>query len=137
MGEPAGIGTEIALKAWSQLRDTGPAFFLLHDPYEVASTAARIGLDLPLRTIAEPSEAPGVFTAALPVMAIKLPSLVNPGVIDPGNSGAVIEAIERGVAHAAGGKAAALVTNPIQKSALYGAGFAFPGHTEYLGASRR
>ncbi len=41
MGEPAGIGTEITLKAWKQLRQSSPGFFLLHDPDEVAKTAAR------------------------------------------------------------------------------------------------
>jgi 4-hydroxythreonine-4-phosphate dehydrogenase len=132
MGEPAGIGTEIALKAWSRLRGTGPAFFLLHDPDEVAETASRIGLDLPLRTIAAPAEVSSVFADALPVMPIKLPRPVTPGVIDTGNSGAVIQAIQGGVAYAESGEAAALVTNPIQKSALYAAGFPFPGHTEYL-----
>ena len=32
----------------------------------------------------------------------------------------------------AAGEAAALVTNPIAKSVLYDAGFAHPGHTEFL-----
>ncbi len=45
-----------------------------------------------------------------------------------------IEAIERAVAFAASGDAAAVVTNPIAKHVLYEAGFRHPGHTEYLAA---
>jgi 4-hydroxythreonine-4-phosphate dehydrogenase len=132
MGEPAGIGTEIALEAWAQLRHSGPAFFLLHDSDEVARSIARTGAGVSTRTISSADEAPGVFADALPVMPIKLPCPAKPGQIDPRNAGAVIAAVERGVALTRSGEAAALVTNPIQKSALYDAGFPFPGHTEYL-----
>ena len=45
----------------------------------------------------------------------------------------MIGAIDRAVADVQGGRAAALVTNPINKEALYRAGFHHPGHTEYLG----
>src|SRR5918997_1769488 len=45
---------------------------------------------------------------------------------------AVIAAIDEAVALAKAGRVAGVVTNPIQKSALYAAGFAHPGHTEYL-----
>ena len=47
---------------------------------------------------------------------------------------AVIASLERGYALVAAGEAAALVTNPIQKSTLYAAGFSHPGHTEFLAA---
>jgi 4-hydroxythreonine-4-phosphate dehydrogenase len=43
-----------------------------------------------------------------------------------------MESIERAVGLAQTGAARAVVTNPIAKSVLYGAGFLFPGHTEYL-----
>ena len=132
MGEPAGIGTEITLKAWEQFRQSGPGFFLLHDPDEVVKNAARIGLDVPVCVIEKPREAEAVFRKALPVLPILLPHRVTPGQLDPRNASAVIEAIGRGVAFAKSGEASALVTNPVQKAALYAAGFVFPGHTEYL-----
>src|SRR5690606_12410183 len=43
-----------------------------------------------------------------------------------------IGSIRIAVAAVQGGEAAAVVTNPIAKSVLYGAGFGFPGHTEFL-----
>lgn len=45
----------------------------------------------------------------------------------------VIEAIDRAIDAALAGSVAGMVTNPIQKSRLYDAGFSAPGHTEYLG----
>jgi 4-hydroxythreonine-4-phosphate dehydrogenase len=44
----------------------------------------------------------------------------------------VLRAIDTAVADVRAGRAAALVTNPINKDALYRAGFRHPGHTEYL-----
>jgi 4-hydroxythreonine-4-phosphate dehydrogenase len=56
-----------------------------------------------------------------------------PGRPDPANAQVVVAAIDRAVALVQAGEAAAVVTNPINKKALKdGAGFAFPGHTEYL-----
>ena len=45
----------------------------------------------------------------------------------------MIEAIARAVGDIRSGVAAAMVTNPINKEALYKAGFQHPGHTEFLG----
>ena len=61
-----------------------------------------------------------------------LPRPVVPGQPDSSNAGAVIAAIDAAVAFADAGRAAAVVTNPINKQVLYSAGFKHPGHTEYL-----
>ena len=50
---------------------------------------------------------------------------------------AVIQSIERAVELVQAGEASAVVTNPVNKAALYRSGFAFPGHTEFLAALRR
>ena len=134
MGEPAGIGGEIALKAWQTARAAGgPLFFALDDPERLAALARQIGWDIPVTTIAAPEEATGVFARALPVLPVKLPRSVAPGKPDPANAPAVIEAIRRAVELTQAGRAAAVVTNPIHKKVLYDAGFRHPGHTEYLG----
>ncbi|MCO6417300.1 4-hydroxythreonine-4-phosphate dehydrogenase PdxA [Siccirubricoccus sp. KC 17139] len=124
MGEPAGIGAEIAAGAWAALRATGPAFFLIDDADRIAG--------VPVRRIAAPEEAEAAFPAALPVLHRPLPRPATPGRIDPANAPAVIGSIDEAVALAKAGRAAGVVTNPIQKSALYAAGFRHPGHTEYL-----
>ena len=56
----------------------------------------------------------------------------EPGKPDATSAPAAIASIDRAVADVIGGAAAAVVTNPVAKSVLYKAGFADPGHTEYL-----
>ena len=56
----------------------------------------------------------------------------QPGVITPETAAQVIAAIDEAVDMAFAGKVAGIVTNPIQKDALYGAGFRHQGHTDYL-----
>lgn len=133
MGEPAGIGGEIAMKAWMSRQEQGlPAFFLLDDPDRLRSLAARLGWDVPVCAIADPAAVPALFDTALPVLPLPVSAPVVPGQPDPANGPAVIASIDRAVDLVRQGHAAALVTNPIQKSSLYQAGFRWPGHTEYL-----
>jgi 4-hydroxythreonine-4-phosphate dehydrogenase len=52
---------------------------------------------------------------------------------DPANANVVVAMIARGTALTRSGAALALCTNPVHKRSLQeGAGFFFPGHTEYL-----
>jgi 4-hydroxythreonine-4-phosphate dehydrogenase len=126
MGEPAGIGAEIAAKAWAALRPAaGPAFFLVGD--------AGLVPGVPVVRVAAPEEAAAAFPRALPVLHRPLPRPPLPGRPDPALAQAVIGAIEEAVALALAGRAAAVVTNPIQKASLTAAGFPHPGHTEFLG----
>jgi 4-hydroxythreonine-4-phosphate dehydrogenase len=132
MGEPAGIGGELTLEAWLARRPDTRPFMALDDPARLASIARRLGFDVPLREIAAPAAAAGVFAEALPVLPVRLRAAVRAGHPDPANAAATIESIERAVALAASGEAAGLVTNPIQKKTLQDAGFKHPGHTEFL-----
>lgn len=138
MGEPAGIGGDIVLKAWAARKTIAlPDFFLIDAPGRLRALANRLGMSLQIAEISDPAEAHEVFATALPVLPIEqkgdLAAPVTPGVIEPENAASVIGAIEKAVALTFEGKAAGLVTNPIQKSALYDAGFSHPGHTEFLG----
>lgn len=133
LGEPAGIGGEITLKAWSARAEAAlPAFFVLDDPERLKSLATALGMRVPVQPIATPEEAAGTFGGALPVLPIALPRPVVAGRPDPGNAAVVIAAIATAVDLVKQGRAAAIVTNPIQKETLYAAGFPHPGHTEYL-----
>jgi len=135
MGEPAGIGAEIALKAWLQ-RDGAelPPFFIIADPDHLAEEAARSGLSVALQAIASPVETSAVFAKALPVLPLRLAARPLPGKPDAANAPMTIAAIERAVGLVQAGEAGAIVTNPIHKAALYGAGFKYPGHTEFIAA---
>jgi 4-hydroxythreonine-4-phosphate dehydrogenase len=132
MGDPAGIGGEIALMAW-QRRRTLPTFFIIDDAERLARLARRIGLAVPVVAIAAPEEAAAAFASALPVLKLSAPVAAVPGRPDPGSAALVVESIDRAVALVREGRAGAVVTNPVHKTTLYEQGFPDPGHTEYLG----
>ena len=128
MGDPAGIGAEIAVKAWRALHQTGPRFVLLDDPARIAA------MGVPVQIVADADEAGRAFATTLPVLPVPLATPAVPGTPDPANAPAVIASIERAVHLVQAGAARAVVTNPIAKHVLYAAGFRHPGHTEFLAA---
>jgi 4-hydroxythreonine-4-phosphate dehydrogenase len=133
MGEPAGIGGELTLAAWTRRAEAGiPPFFALDDPARLERLAASLGWAIPLRKIADPGEAVAAFSSALPVLPVALAAPAAPGRPDAANAGAVIRSITTAAELAKDGRAAAVVTNPIQKKVLYAAGFRHAGHTEFL-----
>jgi 4-hydroxythreonine-4-phosphate dehydrogenase len=134
MGDPAGIGGELSLRAWVALRGNGPCFVALDDPDRLAALAARLRLEIAVREVQQPRQAASIFPDALPVLPIRLASAPRPGTPDAANAPAVIGSIEHATRLAAQGEVVAVVTNPINKAALYHAGFAYPGHTEFLAA---
>ncbi|WP_298357203.1 4-hydroxythreonine-4-phosphate dehydrogenase PdxA [uncultured Litoreibacter sp.] len=120
-GEPAGVGLEIARKAWNALGAEVP-FFLLGD---------RRHVDGDVQVIEAASETDPA--GPLPLIHHEFAGDATPGQPDPKNAQGVIDVIARGVELVKAGEASALCTLPIHKKALKdGAGFAFPGHTEYL-----
>lgn len=126
MGEPAGVGGEIAAMAWRSRAAEGLSpFFLVGDPRVLPDGT-------PWIEIAEAAEAAGAFERGLPVLRVPLAAAPRAGTPDPANAPPVLEAIRRAVELARAGAAGGVVTNPIQKSTLYEAGFHHPGHTEYL-----
>ncbi|MFW7268443.1 4-hydroxythreonine-4-phosphate dehydrogenase PdxA [Gluconacetobacter sp. Hr-1-5] len=124
MGDPAGVGPELTVAAWRALRADGPGFMVLGDP-------ALYG-GVPVRVVADAAQAAAVFGEALPVLPVGLACAARPGAPDVANAPAVIGSIARAVELALGGQVGAVVTNPISKLVLKQAGFAHPGHTEYL-----
>lgn len=135
MGEPAGIGGDIALAAWAgRHSEPVPPFVLLDDPDRLRDLASRLNLDVPLATVtvADLPRVCSLFADRLPVLPVPLTAPVVAGTPDPANGAAVIASIDLAVSLARQGALAGVVTNPIQKSALYAAGFRWPGHTEYL-----
>ena len=133
MGEPAGIGGELALKAWlGRQKHALPAFFAIDDPRRLRQLAERLGWQVPVAEIDTPDAARHVFRTALPVLPMPLHVPATPGHADGRNAGCVVASIGKAVDLVRAGQAAALVTNPIHKMTLYDAGFQHPGHTEYL-----
>ncbi|MAY46521.1 MAG: 4-hydroxythreonine-4-phosphate dehydrogenase, partial [Rhodobacteraceae bacterium] len=126
-GDPAGIGPELAAKAWDQLRAEVP-FAWIGDPAHLPTGAA-------WTEIRTPAEALSVSANALPVLAHPFPAPARPGQPDPANAASVVAVLDRAVDLVMSGAASGLCTAPINKKVLIdGADFAHPGHTEYLAA---
>lgn len=124
-GEPAGVGPELAPKARAAL-GAGLPLVWLGDPAHLPPGTAVALLDDPARTADVPE-------THLPVLAHPFPGAAVPGQPQPGHAAEVVAVIARAVGLVQAGAGSAVVTAPINKLALkQGAGFAFPGHTEYL-----
>jgi 4-hydroxythreonine-4-phosphate dehydrogenase len=137
MGDPAGIGGDVMLGAWSRRDDLAsrqplPPFFAIDDPVRLTALARRLGLEVPVEVIDHPAQAVDLFHRALPVLPQAVVESVVPGLGNPANAPAVIASIERAVALVKQGQASAVVTLPINKRMLHQAGFGHPGHTEFL-----
>jgi 4-hydroxythreonine-4-phosphate dehydrogenase len=132
LGEPAGIGPDITLKAWLRRDELKlPPFYLLGDRDFLHHRAKTLGLDVELADVAA-SEATATFARALPVVATGRVATALPGRPDDSSAEAALSSIRQAVGDERAGRASAVVTNPIAKSVLYRAGFQHPGHTEFL-----
>lgn len=126
-GEPAGIGPEIAARAWAERR-AAMTLLWIGDPRHLPQGT-------PWKAVKDRQEAAAVCPRALPVLERDFGPPVVPGQPNPAHAQGVIDAIAEGVHMVQAGEADALCTAPIHKAALIdGADFAYPGHTEYLAA---
>ena len=124
-GEPAGVGPELAVAARRVLGDSLPLFWI-GDPRHLPQGSL-------FTVIEHPDQASTVDAAALPVLRHDFASEAQHGQPQPEHAKDVIAVIERAVALVQSGQAGGVCTAPIHKKALKdGAGFAFPGHTEFL-----
>ncbi len=124
-GDPAGIGPELAARLMDAPAGLPPLVWIGDPAHLPAGTG--------WQAVTNPGQAAGLPPGTLPVLPLPFPAPARPAQPDPANAPAIIAAIDRAVALAQAGLVAGLVTAPINKAALKaGAGFAFPGHTEYL-----
>ena len=132
LGEPAGIGPDITIKAWLRRNELKlPAFYLLGDRDLLSGRANTLGLKIRLAEV-RPEDAFDAFADALPVVTTGHSATAQPGQPDHTSADAALASIRQAVDDVIGARASAVVTNPIAKSVLYRAGFRHPGHTEFL-----
>lgn len=135
VGEPAGIGPEIAIRAAWAMRDEANCV-LVGDAAFLALTASLI--DPAIRLAALSTQAlrnggmPHFGTARLAVIDVPLDAHVVPGQLDPENGRAVLATLDLAIEGCGHGWFDGIVTAPLQKSTINDAGVAFSGHTEYL-----
>ncbi|MDX8401629.1 MAG: 4-hydroxythreonine-4-phosphate dehydrogenase PdxA [Mariprofundaceae bacterium] len=133
LGEPAGIGPDCVLRLWERdpaaLRDcviVAPAAWL-------EARARQIGMAPRLARLPAPEAMPSApDTLAVVEPATEAHAPVQPGRPSPGTAGAVVECIRQAARWCIQGRAAGMVTGPIEKAVLRETGFRFPGHTEFL-----
>ena len=132
LGEPAGIGPDLALAIWRRRAELDiPPFYIVADANFLGRRAAQLGLRVPMEDVA-PDQAVATFSEALPVVPLTIAVTTEAGHPDRTSAPAAVAAIRRCVADVMAGAAAAVVTNPVAKNVLYNSGFAEPGHTEFL-----
>jgi len=127
MGDPAGIGPDIALLSWlERSRKALPSFVIYGDPQVLQERARALGVNVPIAPVASPREVAAAFADGLPVMPVPI---FGSGA---GGDAAIVAAIETATAAVMSGEALALVTNPITKRTLNMSHLPYPGHTEFL-----
>jgi len=132
MGEPSGIGGEIAIKAWLSGHEKLSPFCIIDSPTRLKKISTLLDLNVTITEISEIEETIGLFNRSLPVLPLGIPGNIVPGQLNTLNNPAVISAIKQAVKLVQTDRAKAIVTNPIHKSVLNQSGFSHPGHTEYL-----
>ena len=126
-GEPAGIGPELAVAAWRLLG--------AHIPFAYLGAPDHLPEGTPIEIVADMGNVPEAATKGVPVMPVAFDGPRVPGTAQSHQAQGVIDAIETAVRLVTSGQASAICTLPIHKQALQeGAGFAYPGHTEFLAA---
>lgn len=130
LGDPAGVGPEIVVKAWSALKARGPAFVVVGDADSVAA-AFRTG-SASVERVADAAEGARLFRRALPVIDAVRHDLMTAPSVAKARAKSVVHWIETAVRLTLEGQTSGVVTAPIAKAPLYEAGFEFPGHTEFL-----
>lgn len=132
LGDPAGVGPELLAEAWARRDAAGlPPFFAVGGAQVLAAAARSRGLDIPVRQIADPSEAEAVFPHALPVLG-DADGSYSPGSPDRAGAELALHSLREGARLAATGAASGLVTGSIAKARLAEVGFAHPGQTEFV-----
>jgi 4-hydroxythreonine-4-phosphate dehydrogenase len=135
MGDPAGVGPEVILRAAAALarRRAAPSIVVVGDLSAMRAAAARIR-DVPTPCPWQRGEPPVRLARGLGVLSISnLPArALRPGRPTIEGGGAAYDYIVAGARMAMSGEADALVTAPISKDWMNRAGHRFPGHSELL-----
>ena len=137
MGDPAGIGPEVILKALVSDRLAGAGDLLVVGDIRVLQEmASRLGLSVPLEPLSAGSIGSADWRGSPPPRALDLGN-ADPATFELGKASAVagrasMQAIETATQLARDGVASAIVTAPINKEATVAAGYHDIGHLEYL-----
>jgi 4-hydroxythreonine-4-phosphate dehydrogenase len=133
MGDPAGIGPEIIVKACARLRDRLVAsdlkLLVIGSGRAFEQANRQLGADLHARHIrADDADWPNLSF----LQADEESTTIAPGILSADGGHFAYKAVEQGVRLAVSGRVGGIVTAPLNKEALNKAGYYYPGHTEML-----
>jgi len=134
IGDPAGIGPEVVLKALAEEKMYTLARPLVIGDARIMERALRFcHLDLPIRVVTSPKEVEGQFgTVEVLDLQNADPDLCPPGQLSAICGRAAVEYVFKATDLALAKDVDAIVTAPLNKEAMRLAGFAYDGHTEIL-----
>ena len=133
MGDPAGIGPEVVLKAVAEDEIRGMCVpVIVGDAQLLAHTARTLDLQSGYDIIRQGEPLPEHLTEPVIFHLDNIGGFVEPGVESGVAGKAAAGYIEAAVELCAAGTVDAIATAPINKRALFLGGYSFPGHTEFL-----
>ncbi len=128
MGDPAGVGPEVAARAWAARREQKlPPFVAIGDAAAITAV-----WDGPVARVGDMNEVVRTFDDALPVWHLEDSGPLTPGVPTPAGATCALHALETGIGLTRNQASAALVTGSVSKHALHGIGYTHPGQTEFI-----
>lgn len=128
MGDPAGIGPEIACKAMNN-KQFMDSVLVIGSLQVIEQTAHDMQMRLPFHSI---EDSGGFRPGSVNIIDCKVPTAgtVVPGACDAQCGRAAFTYIEKAIVLAREGMVSGVITNPINKESLHAAGIDYPGHTE-------
>ncbi|HEX8096863.1 MAG TPA: 4-hydroxythreonine-4-phosphate dehydrogenase PdxA, partial [Pyrinomonadaceae bacterium] len=133
MGDPAGIGPEVVLKALAETEvREACAPVIVGDAQLLAHTARTLDLTCGYDIVRYDEELPALHRGPLIFHLDNVTGYIEPGIESGAAGKAAAEYIEAAVGLCAAGRIDAIATAPINKRALFLGGYSFPGHTEFL-----
>jgi 4-phospho-D-threonate 3-dehydrogenase / 4-phospho-D-erythronate 3-dehydrogenase len=133
MGDPAGIGPEVVLKAVAEEEIRRICIpIIIGDAQLLAHTARTLDLQSGYDIVRKGEPIPELLTEPIIYHLDNVPGLIEPGIESGAAGKAAAGYIESAVELCAAGNVDAIATAPINKRALFLGGYSFPGHTEFL-----
>jgi 4-phospho-D-threonate 3-dehydrogenase / 4-phospho-D-erythronate 3-dehydrogenase len=133
MGDPAGIGPEVVLKAVAEEEIRAACVpFIIGDAQLLAHTARTLDLQCGYDIIRQGEEIPEEVSGPVIFHLDNIGGYIEPGIESGAAGKAAAGYIEAAVELCAAGSVDAIATAPINKRALFLGGYSFPGHTEFL-----
>jgi len=128
LGDPSGIGPEVAARAWERrAREGVPPFVAVGSSASLAAIS-----DVPVTVVNTPEQALACFDDALPLIIVDGDAACVPGSPDLDGARVALASLELAVGLAIGGAVEGVVTGPVSKAQLHAVGFRHPGQTEYV-----